>query len=456
MKVLLVNPWIYDFAAYDFWLKPLGLLYVARAMEWMGYEVHLIDLLNRHDPHLPRFVKVPKDKRYSTGKFPSRVIEKPEILRFVPRKYKRYGAPPEFLEWKLGEIGRVDLVMVTSTLSYWYPGIWETIRFLRSYLDVPIILGGIYPRLFPRHASRSGALTYSSGDLVFLPSFLKKLGFFSKEIPENWFEVFDPMYELYERVGYLVFTTTLGCPFSCSYCAVHKLWKGLRVRSPEKVVDTIEKYLDMFQVEDVVFFDDAVLTSGRFKEVLKLIVKKSWKVRFHLPNGIHARLLDEETALLMKEANFKTIKLGYETSGKLQKETGGKVYDEDLVRAARILRGAGFTEREISAYVMVNMPGQTKEDVLEAVKVCLNEGIGVSVNEYTPIPGTEDWKKLVKERKLDPDVDPALLNNTVLPFWWKHGMSSEEVQEIKQLVQDLKLRCSKACTGAQQSSNRKD
>lgn len=132
MRVLLVNPWIHDFAAYDFWLKPLGLLYVARAMEWMGYEVHLVDLLNRHDPYLPRFVKVPKDKKYATGKFPSRVIEKPEILRFVPRKYKRYGAPPEFLEWRLREIGEVELVMVTSTLSYWYPGVWETIRFLKN------------------------------------------------------------------------------------------------------------------------------------------------------------------------------------------------------------------------------------------------------------------------------------------------------------------------------------
>ena len=27
-KILLINPWIHDFAAYDFWLKPLGLLYL--------------------------------------------------------------------------------------------------------------------------------------------------------------------------------------------------------------------------------------------------------------------------------------------------------------------------------------------------------------------------------------------------------------------------------------------
>jgi hypothetical protein len=31
LKILLVNPPIYDFSAYDFWLKPYGLLRVALA-----------------------------------------------------------------------------------------------------------------------------------------------------------------------------------------------------------------------------------------------------------------------------------------------------------------------------------------------------------------------------------------------------------------------------------------
>jgi len=27
-KVLLINPWIYDFAAFDMWSRPIGLLYI--------------------------------------------------------------------------------------------------------------------------------------------------------------------------------------------------------------------------------------------------------------------------------------------------------------------------------------------------------------------------------------------------------------------------------------------
>ena len=29
MRLLLVNPWIYDFVAYDLWSKPLGLIKIA-------------------------------------------------------------------------------------------------------------------------------------------------------------------------------------------------------------------------------------------------------------------------------------------------------------------------------------------------------------------------------------------------------------------------------------------
>ena len=31
--ILLINPWIYDFAAYDLWSKPLGLLYIAALLK---------------------------------------------------------------------------------------------------------------------------------------------------------------------------------------------------------------------------------------------------------------------------------------------------------------------------------------------------------------------------------------------------------------------------------------
>ncbi|MBD3380022.1 MAG: B12-binding domain-containing radical SAM protein, partial [Candidatus Omnitrophica bacterium] len=52
-NILIVNPWIYDFAAYDLWMKPWGLLKISSILKRNGFGVDLIDCLDRHHPSLP-------------------------------------------------------------------------------------------------------------------------------------------------------------------------------------------------------------------------------------------------------------------------------------------------------------------------------------------------------------------------------------------------------------------
>ena len=40
-NLLLINPWIYDFAAYDLWSKPLGLLYIASFLRKFNFNITL-------------------------------------------------------------------------------------------------------------------------------------------------------------------------------------------------------------------------------------------------------------------------------------------------------------------------------------------------------------------------------------------------------------------------------
>jgi len=43
--VLLINPWITDFAAYNLWARPLGLLYIATLLRQAGFRLTFIDCL---------------------------------------------------------------------------------------------------------------------------------------------------------------------------------------------------------------------------------------------------------------------------------------------------------------------------------------------------------------------------------------------------------------------------
>ena len=45
-SLILINPWIYDFAAYDLWSKPLGLLYLASELRRKGFTIHLMDCMD--------------------------------------------------------------------------------------------------------------------------------------------------------------------------------------------------------------------------------------------------------------------------------------------------------------------------------------------------------------------------------------------------------------------------
>jgi hypothetical protein len=152
--ILLINPWITDFAAYNFWVKPLGLLHIANVLRESGLRVTLIDCLDSSI----------KTNKYGSGKFFKTKIDKPFPLKFVPRNYSQYGIPEEMLLKRLASIDEKPCIIgITSGMTYWYPGVFKLIEITKKFFKgIPIILGGIYAALCYEHAKK-----YSNVDIVF-------------------------------------------------------------------------------------------------------------------------------------------------------------------------------------------------------------------------------------------------------------------------------------------------
>jgi len=114
-RVLLINPWIHDFAAYDFWLRPMGLLYLASRLRRWGFEVHFVDCLDRYNPRLLERQKrsLPRGKADGRGMFDKEEIPKPPVLREVPRRYSRYGLPPDIFLEELASLPEPNVILVT-------------------------------------------------------------------------------------------------------------------------------------------------------------------------------------------------------------------------------------------------------------------------------------------------------------------------------------------------------
>jgi len=90
-KILLVNPPIYDFAAYDFWLKPYGMLTVAGYLRGKG-DFRLFDYLDRRHPFVLAQEKLASD-RWTRGRFYCENISRPAVLEVIPRHFRRFGLP---------------------------------------------------------------------------------------------------------------------------------------------------------------------------------------------------------------------------------------------------------------------------------------------------------------------------------------------------------------------------
>ena len=434
MKFLVINPWIYDSAAYDFWLKPLGLLYISKILKNEGHEVIFIDNLDRYIKGIENYKK-PQDKYFGTGKFYTEKVSKPSIIDFIDRKFKRYGIPKILFEEKLKNIKDIDGIITGITLTYWYYGGLKTIETIREiFPNIPIFMGGIYTNLYPEH-SRNNFNKYNVNIIngTGVQSVNKIMKYYNKKtiVDYDWFENIILDYSEYNnKISYAVILTSIGCPYNCTYCSTPNMWKF-----KYKNINTIEHELSKIlsnhpQIKDIIFFDDAFLLRPDLKEMLEMLEK--FDVNYHLPNGIHAHIINQSISDQLKKSGFKIIKLGYETSNpETQKKTGNKVTNLDLINAVNCFKKSGIDLKNIGAYIISNLPGQKIKELYEAIDFCLDLGINPNINEYTPIPGTKDYDDLIKSEKLPKNIDPLLLNNTYIPYWWDKGISKKELEKVK-------------------------
>jgi len=426
-RFLLINPWIYDFVAYDLWIKPLGLLYIASLLRDNGYQVSLIDCLDRWHPQLLQLQlrQQPHGREDGRGKFYREEVDKPPAVRHIPRKYCRYGITLQIFEEELERTAPPDLVLMTSGMTYWYPGVQEAIRLVKAhYPGVRVILGGIYPTLAPLHARNHSGADYfiqGEGELPTLQLVNELTGnhHSPSNLPTSLDQLPYPAYDLVRVSSFLPVLTSRGCPYRCSFCASFKTYQGFRQRDPLAVVDELEYYVQQYRIDNIVFYDDALLINPQrhIIPVLKEIIRRNLRVRFHTPNGIHPKEIDPQLAELMHSSGFNTIRLSFETSNpQRQREMGCKVSNQGLEQALAYLDAAGYRRHQIEVYALMGLPGQGLKEIRDTINFIHHLGAKVRLASFSPIPGTTEWERAVSEYGIDSDADPLLHNNSCYPI----------------------------------------
>jgi radical SAM superfamily enzyme YgiQ (UPF0313 family) len=414
-RLLFVNPWIHDFAAYDLWYKPLGLLHLAEYLSHYGYEIEILDLLDRLNPQWHYSEKLKKQNRADgRGHFHKEALPKPEVLRPIPRKFSRYGAPFENVQAHLEKMTPPDAIILTSHMSYWYTGVLETAQLLRKqFPQVPLILGGIYASLMPQHALENiqpDLLISGAGELPLL-QWLNQT-FQRYDQPKPLSPHLRAVWNFYPELQFYPLLASRGCPFNCSFCATRILNPQFHRFSPKALLADLEFAILEKKLTHFVFFDDALFYKPQefILPFLENAAARFGKVHFHTPNGLFAKEITTQLAEMMAAARFESPRLSLETINPARlNDISAKVTRKQYVSALKNLHQAGYQSEEIITYLLAGLPGQTEAEILEAIDFVYDTGAVVSLAAFSPIPGTREWTRC----GLPHDTDPLLLNNTI-------------------------------------------
>jgi radical SAM superfamily enzyme YgiQ (UPF0313 family) len=453
-QILLINSWIYDFTAYDLWIKPIGLLYIGSVLRNFGYEINLVDCMDKHNPELLKLqgLTEPKIKKYGNGHFYREVIEKPEVYKDIPRKYARYGITPEIFIKELKKQKKPDVILVTSVMTYWYLGVKDAIKILKEeFPGVPIILGGVYATLCWEHAVKnSGVDVVVKGEgelqaLMLVDKFTKNESDLSK-FPNRFDDLPYPAFDLYRKLDFMVIMTSKGCPFTCSFCATHNMFDAYVQRTREKVVDEIEYWYKKYNIENFVFYDDALFIKSQkhIEKILDGIYERDIKINFHTPNGLFARFITPSLAEKMYRTGFKTIRLSLETtSEERQKEDmSSKVSNISFATAIQNLENAGYRRDEIEVYLLMGLPNQSFNEVKESIDYVASLGAITKIHIFSPIPGTKDWEKIGWSK----NTDPLLSNKSIFPL-----KSKEQTYQMAMEMKEYAMKMNQKVKGKVES-----
>jgi len=430
MKVLLINPSIYDFAAYGFWSSPLGLLYMGSILRKNGAELRFIDCM-----------RVVEAKRRADGRAPfvKEKVPKPDALKGIRKHFRRYGISRETLAEELSRVEKPDLVLITSIMTYWYPGTKEAVETAREVLPGSrIVVGGIYPSLCDAEAKRQ----LRKADLIVKHNEIERFYRFVEDTLSTALtfrpSIYDldalpyPCYDLCDDIPFVPLLTSFGCIYRCTYCATPYMHPSIVRRNPSSVVEEI-RHWNGYGVKRFIIYDDNFLyEKDRYaKPLLREIAKLPFPVDIYNPNAVNAALIDEELAGLFLTSGFQELRIGLETiDPDTQRSTGGKVSTKGFEKALAALRNAGFDMEKVSVYILAGLPFQKWEAVKGTIDYLFALGVRPYVAEYTPIPHTEMFEKYHRNARYPIMQDALYQNNALFPFAWE-GFTEKDLHYLK-------------------------
>jgi len=207
----------------------------------------------------------------------------------------------------------------------------------------------------------------SSGNIIKPPKFIENMD----EIPYPArhllpLELYDRTIEFLDSKPADVMSISRGCVFNCGFCETRKLWGNIcRGFSPRRVIGEIEDLMAHYGTRGIYFINDNfTLRKEKTKELCNLMIEKKLNLEWVCDTRVD--LVDDELLELMSKAGCKVVWFGVESgSEKVLQRIGRNTKPEQVETAFKLCKKHGI---KTACSFMIGLPDETLADMEVSLK----------------------------------------------------------------------------------------
>lgn len=405
--------------------QPLGLAYIAAAIQQAGHEVYVIDAVAESPDEFHLFY----DDLYCNGISYDRILE-----RIAPD---------------------TDVIGMSCMFSF----NWLSDRHLIQqiglrYPEMQIIAGGEHITALPEFCIRQAyplkACVLGEGEetIVELLEALEgkknlaeikgivyrnESGEPVKNLPRTRKKDLDqlpwPLWEVFPMEAYfthklyygvdpngrtLPVMATRGCPFRCTFCSSPDMWgTQYYMRDPELFLKELKYYIDTYQINNFDFFDlTAIIDKKWIIRFCKLVIEHNLNITWQIPAGTRSEAIDEEVAGYLYRAGCRNITYAPESgSEKILKIIKKRVLLRNMLKSMRYSSSQGMN---IKLNMIIGFPEDTHSTLWETLRFQVKSSFAgandMAPAVFHPYPGSAYFRQLVEEKQISLENDQYFLD----------------------------------------------
>jgi len=193
-----------------------------------------------------------------------------------------------------------------------------------------------------------------------------------------------------------------GCEYNCSFCGTKAMWKDIRYRSVDNIIDEIKQLSEKYGVEYLRIHDDIFgINKTQTQKVLEEIIKSKIKLKLYA----HSRVgvMDKEILKLFKYTGGESIYYGIESGSLRIRNLMCKDFtNEEAIDICNATKNLGI---KLGVFLMFGYPTETISDIRQTYKLLeLIEPDEIYTSTVKIQPGTKIYKYALDKKIISDDM----------------------------------------------------